>query len=275
MKSEIKKLEDSTISIAITIPWLDVEKAREGVINELTQQVAAPGFRRGKVPKKIAREKLDKEKVNEEVLRKILPDAYVAAVKENNLNPIINPKIHVEGFDEGTDLVFTAQTCEEPEVDLKNYKEEVKNITAKSKIIVPGKEEQKPSMEEILDALIKNTDVKVSNLLIEHETNRLLSQFIDELKTLGLSVEQYLQSKGKKGEELRKEYEERAKNDLKLEFLLRKIADIEKIEVSQKDVEDALGTIKDEQQKKQAQENSYLLSAIVRQQKTLDFLSKL
>lgn len=276
MKDEIEKQEDGTISIKITIPAKDVEKKRQEVIDELAKRVSLPGFRKGSVPPKIAREKLNKEAINEELLKKILPDAYIEAVKKHNFTPIVNPKIHIQPFEEGTDLAFVAQTCQEPEVDLQNYKDEIQKITAKSKIIIPGKEqEQKVDLAQIIEVLIKSTKVTLSKLLIENETSRLLSQLLDEIKTLGLSLEQYLSSKGINAEDLKHEYQEKAEKDLKLEFLLRKIADEEKVQVEQKDIDEALNQVKDEKQKAQMKQNAYLLSAIIRQQKTLDFLSKI
>lgn len=275
MKSEITQADDGTITLKITVPWSKVEEAREKVLDELVKQVELPGFRKGTAPKKLAAEKLPKDRVQEETMRKVLPDAYVAAVKEANLNPILNPRIHVEAFEEGTDMVFTAETSEEPKVELKNYKDEVKKITAKSKIAIPGKEEQKVNLDKVVEAVIKTTDITMSYLLIEQEANRLLSNLIDELKKLGLTLDQYLASGGKDAETLRKEYETKAQNDLKLEFVLRKIADAENITVEEKDVQDVLATIKDENQKKAISQNPYLLAAIIRQQKTLDFLGKI
>jgi len=275
MKNEITRKDDSTIAIKVTIPWSDVEKTKEKTIDEMVKNLEAPGFRKGAVPRKIALERLSKEAVDEQTLKAILPDAYINAVKENKINPLINPKIHVEAFEESKDLIFTAETCEEPQIELKDYKDAVKDVTAKSKIVIPGKEEQKPSMEEIVDALIKNTDVKLSHLLVEHEADRLLSQLLEEIKTLGLSLEQYLGSTGKTPEQLRKDYEVKAEKDLKLEFLLRKIADAENITVEQKDIDEVLSKIKDEKQKGEMAKNIYLLSALIRQQKVLDFLSKI
>lgn len=276
METETTRLDDSTVSLKITVPWSEVDQAREQAIDDLIKQVTLPGFRKGAAPKKIAREKLAKERVDEETIKKVLPKAYIDAVKENKINPIVNPRIHVEAFAEGTDLVFIAETAEEPKIELKNYKEEVKKITAKSKIILPGKTEvEKPNLDAIVEAVLKSADVKISKMLIENEVNRLLSNVVDELKTLGMTLEQYLNSRGKTGEQLRAEYEEKATNDLKLEFALRKIAEEEKITVEQKDVDDVLSKVKDEKQKQEMLQNSYLLSAIIRQQKTLDFLSKI
>lgn len=98
---------------------------------------------------------------------------------------------------------------------------------------------------------------------------------MEELKTLGVTLDQFLASRGKTGDTLRAEYFERAEKDLKLEFMLRKIADEEKISVEPADVEKAIGEIKDEKQKKEVAANPYLVAAIIRQQKTLDFLTKI
>ncbi len=66
-----------------------------------------------------------------------------------------------------------------------------------------------------------------------------------------------------------------AKSKIETEKELRKIADDEKITVEQKDLDEVIKDIKDEKQKQQLLENPYLLASIIRQQKTLDFLTKL
>lgn len=271
----VSKAVDNTINIKIVIPWHEVEKVRKEVSNELVKEVQVPGFRKGKAPRDIAEVKLSKEKVNEEVLKKVLTKEYVEAVKANNIQPVLNPKIHIEAFDEGTNLEFVAETCEEPVVDLGNYKDEVKKVNASSKIVVPGKEEKKPTLEEILETILKVVKVTIPKILAEQEANRLLSQLLDELKTIGVSLDQFLASRGKTGDEIRAEYMEKAEKDLKLEFLLRKIADSEKITVEEKDIQEALASITDEKQKKEVMANPYFLAAIIRQQKTIDFLSKI
>lgn len=270
-----EKKSDNTISIKIVVPWNEVDTVKKEVVEELVKEVELPGFRKGKAPKNLSEAKLSKEKINEEILKKILTKEYVEAVKENKIQPVINPKIHIEAFDDGTDLEFEAITCEEPEIKLNNYKEEVKKLTASAKIIVPGKEEKKIPLEEILETVLKSAEIKIPAILSEQEANRLLSQLLDELKTLGVSLDQFLATRGKNADQLRAEYVEKAQKDLKFEFILRKIADLEKITVEQKDVEDAIGSLKDEAQKQEVMKNPYFLAAIIRQQKTIDFLSKI
>lgn len=267
--------KDATVKITVVVPWNEVESARKEIVNTLVKDVTLPGFRKGMAPKDIASAKLSKEKVQEELLKTILTQEYTKAVKENEIRPIVNPRVHIEAFEDGTNLEFMAETCEEPKIDLKNYKDEVKKITAASKIIVPGKEPEKVGLEKILDAVLSASSGSIPPVLVEQEANRLISNLLDELKRLGVSLDQYLASRNKNADDLRKEYNLQAEKDLKLEVVLRKIADEEKITVEQADVDTALASFKDEEARKEVLKNPYYLAAIIRQQKTLDFLSKI
>ena len=275
MKSQITRLEDSTITLKITVPWSEVSKTREEVLGEMANSANLPGFRKGKAPKKIVEENLDKARVREEVLRHLLPKAYVEAVKEHNLKPIIDPKVHVLPLIDEKDWEFEAVTCEEPEVNLGDYKKRVKDATAKSKIIVPGKENEGPKLDDIIKALLEAASVKLPKILIDYETDKLLSQTLSEIKKLGLTLDQYLASTGKNADMLRLEYAGKATNDLKLEFVLRKVAETEKITVEEADLQKTIDKAKNEEEKKNLSANKYLLASILRQQKTLDFLRNL
>lgn len=275
MKSILEKLENQTIKLSITIPLSEVKKTREEVILEEVKDAELPGFRKGKAPRKLVEEKLDQTKIREEILKKLLPKTYLEAVKEHNLHPIINPKVHIEKLEDDKDWQFHALTCEEPEVVLGDYKENIQKVTAKTKIIIPGKTPQEPKFEEIMSALLESVKAKIPGILIEQEVEKLLSQTLDEIKRLGLTLDQYLQSTNKTPEKLKEEYAKKAENDIKLEFVLQKIAEEEKITVDQKEIDEAILKAQNETERKNLEANRYLLAAILRQQKTLDFLKNL
>ena len=279
MKPVITKKDDGTLVLKITIPFAEVEKAREKVKAEMSKNVSAPGFRRGQVPKSIAEEKLSKQVIQEETLKTIVPEAYNKAIQAEKLQPIISPKLHIEVFEEGTDLVFEAITALEPIVTLGDYKKAVKDITSKNKIIKPGdpltgsgQKNEKPKIDDVLAAALEGTDITVPKILTEEETNRLLSQLVDELQRLGMNLDQYLATRGQTAEEMRTGYEAKAERDLKLEFLLKKIADIENITVEKQDIEEALSKFQDPKNKEEIAKNPYFLAALIRQQKTIDYL---
>src|SRR5438132_721836 len=111
MATQLEKQKDGTIKITITLPQAEIEKTQNVVIDDLARQTNVAGFRKGKAPKEMAAAKLSPENVREEVLKLLLPKAYIDAVTEHKLNPIMNPKMHVEKIEEGQDWIFFALTC--------------------------------------------------------------------------------------------------------------------------------------------------------------------
>ncbi len=266
---------DGTLEFHITIPQEKIKKTWEEVMAQVVASAKVPGFRPGKAPKKVVEESTNPTKVREEVLQKLIPQLYIEAVQKEGIRPIVNPKIHVDSLEDNKDWEFTATTCEMPKVELGEYKKAVQAITSKSKIAIPGKEDAKPNLDELVKAVVDNVKVTIPQLLVEYEADRLLSQTLDEIKRLGLSLDQYLSSTNKTPEDLRKDYEARAINDMTVEFALSQIADSEKISVDEKEIEEAIQKAKDPAERSHMEANKYLLSSILRQQKTLDFLQNL
>ena len=286
MISALQKKPNGTIELTVIIPFDSVKKAWDEIIDNAVKNAELPGFRKGKAPKNLVEEKIDKTKIKEEVLRKLLPQFYLEAIKEQSVSPIMSPKIHVENLEdlkilsESKGWQFVALTCEAPNIDLTNYKDKIKSLTAKSKIIIPGKpfgaaQGEAPKFEEIVKALLDSIKISIPEILVENEVDKLLAQTLDEIKRLGLTLDQYMASTGKTPETLRKEYGNKAKNDISLEFALQEIARVEHITVEEKEIEEAIQKAKDPNEKKNLENNRYLLANILRQQKTLDFLKNL
>lgn len=275
MKSVLAKAQDGTLTITIPITLDEINTAREEVIAHAVDEMELPGFRKGKAPKNLVEEKLNPLDVKEDILRHLLPKKYSDAVLEHSLKPIMSPKIHVSKLEDGKDWEFVATTAEMPEVKLGDYIKGVKDITAKSKIVIPGKEPQQVSFDDLMQEVLKSASVTIPDVLVESEVERLLSQMLDEVKTLGLTLDQYLASTHKTVEQIKKEYGERAKKDIMVEFVLQKIADDEKITVSESEVEEAITKAPTPQEKENLEKNKYVLAAILRQQKTFDFLKSL
>ncbi|HSW96718.1 MAG TPA: trigger factor [Candidatus Saccharimonadales bacterium] len=277
MKPTVAKQEDGTITITVTIPTNEVTKATEKEIEEVVKNTDLAGFRKGKAPRKLVEEKINKEKLKEDVLKKLLPAAYMQALQELNLKPVISPQIHVDKLDDGKDWVFSATTCEAPEIILKGYKDAIQKITAKSKIILPGKENEKqePKLDDIVEALLAHIKISIPKVLIDREVERLLAQLLDEIKSLGLSLDQYVSSTHKTIEQIKEDYAKKAENDIKFEFALQKIAEEENLVVEPQEVDEAILKATDPKEKENLERNKYLLASILRQQKTLDFLKNL
>lgn len=284
MTSTIERLENGTITLTIHIPWDIITHAKEEVVEETIKNIELPGFRKGKVPRKIAEEKLDTTKVYEDVIQKILPQAYADAIREHALHPIIVPKVEMVEAKEGSNWIIKAHTCEKPKVTLGDYKGAIKatKTSKRNKIWTPGEPNEKPEEEkqtkqmaltELLESILTTVTCQIPDLLAGTEVNRQLADLIDQTKKLGLSVDQYLASTNRTANSVRKEYEISARRTLTLEFALEAIADREAIFVSDDDIENTLKATKSEEERKALSNERYYLASILRRQKTLDFLA--
>lgn len=280
MTTTLEPNVDGTVTLTMTIPWSKVADVKESVTTELLNEVEIAGFRKGKAPREVAQKKLDSGKIYEEVVQKLLPQAYSDAVKEHNLKPIVLPKIEMVEAKEGSDWVIRAHTAQKPTVTLGDYKKAIRQakIAKQTKIWTPGQEpkqdkQEKMTLGELLDALLSVVTCQIPDILIENEVNRSLSDLIDQTKKLGLTVDQYLASTGRTAEGIRKEYVDQAKKTLTLEFALEAVADKESIFVSDDDVQTAIKSAKTDQERAQLSKERYYLASILRRQKTLDFLA--
>lgn len=279
---KVNKLPDSAVELIITLEWEEIKKVYEEMLTDVVANAEIKGFRKGKAPRDVVEKNLNRQSFFEEVLKKVVSDSYSKAIAQENIKPIIYPKVEVVSAEENKPWEFKATTSEFPQISLANYKEELAKKNAGEKIWIPGKEE-KPKEEEDkntklnknLEFIIANSQFGISELLIEDEVNKLLSELLAEIKKLGLTLDQYLISTGKNAEGLRVDYRDKALKTLQLEFLLSELAEKEKITVSDEEIEKALEEIKDEKTKEVLTNSKYQLASLLRRQKTLDFIAGL
>jgi FKBP-type peptidyl-prolyl cis-trans isomerase (trigger factor) len=284
MVSTVQTHDNGTLEITITVPWADVDTTYKSVFARMVAEAELPGFRKGKAPANLVEEQTDKTKVYEEVIRQLVPKAYSDAVTEHTLKPIMMPKIELKEAAEGKDWVVLATTCTKPTVTLGDYKKGVQELkaTKAKKIWVPGQDAPKPedeekekkiTLDELIDAVLANITIAIPPILLEHEVNHQLSGLLDQARKLGLTIEQYLASTNRTADGLREEYTRLAGRTLSLEFALETIADAEKIEATDEDIQKVLAGAKSEEEKKTLEKEKYYLTSMLRRQKTIDFLA--
>ncbi|MGH7087389.1 MAG: trigger factor, partial [Stellaceae bacterium] len=84
----------------VTVPAGDIEKEVQAKLEELRRALRLPGFRPGKVPVSLLRQRYGKA-VMGEVLEKAVGESSAAAMKERNLRPALQPKVEIVNFNEG------------------------------------------------------------------------------------------------------------------------------------------------------------------------------
>lgn len=279
MVPQLTKHPDGTLEIIVELLWPDIQTTYENIINRLIEEIEVSGFRKGKAPRELAEKQINASRAYEETLKQVVPHAYQEAIKNLNLTPILSPQVELLEASKGKNWKLKITTCERPVIQLNNYRDAVQKVSVqkKSSVWVPGKKEdekgQEPRIGEILNALYAEVKVVLPGILIDQETNRLLSQSFDELKKLGLTVEQYLQAQGKTSETLRSDYREQAKKNLTLEFALEEIANKENISIEPAEVDKLINEVKTPAEKEALTKNRYYVSSLLRRQKTLTKLT--
>ena len=129
--SSLKKLSDNTIEILAKVPLGKIEKEYEQVLIQLQKTTEVAGFRKGKASRSQVEKAVGKEKIYNETIKSLLPKIYSQIIQEHQLHPIINPKIELVSAQEGKDWQIKFTVCETPEINLGNYKGEIKKITAR------------------------------------------------------------------------------------------------------------------------------------------------
>ncbi|MBP7339819.1 trigger factor [Niveispirillum sp.] len=100
----------------VVITAQDIESRVQTRLTEVGKTVKIPGFRPGKVPMPILKQRYG-QSVMGEVLEAAVNDGAQKAVADNNLRPALQPKIEVLKFDPGQDLEFAVQVELLPEIE--------------------------------------------------------------------------------------------------------------------------------------------------------------
>jgi len=115
-------LEKSQIALTIEIRPEEYQSFLEKAASRLSQTNKIDGFRPGKAPYDIIRQRFGEMKIYEEALDDIITYFYFQAVSQEKLNTVSQPKIDLEKFAPGNPIIFKATTALMPEVKLGNYK---------------------------------------------------------------------------------------------------------------------------------------------------------
>lgn len=122
MSSKILKKEKNIVTIEFTISQDDFEKAVYKAYLKVKNTINVQGFRKGKAPKHIIEKKYGKSIFYDDALDIAIQEVYPSAVMENELNVINSPKVNIEKFKEGEEIIITADVEVMPEVELCEYK---------------------------------------------------------------------------------------------------------------------------------------------------------
>ena len=96
---------------------------------------------------------------------------------------------------------------------------------------------EKSYSDKVISTAVENAKVSVPEKLVEQEVNSMFEQFTGNLSRQGLSFDLYQQFTGKGEAELKAEMKSDAENKIKTSFVLGEIAEVEKVEVTDADID--------------------------------------
>lgn len=256
ISSTFKRTDDGGIELVFTIPSQIIIKTKKEVLEEFAKTAVVAGFRKGKAPIAKVEAITKDEELSEHILSHILPNAFVLSVEEHKFNPAIYPKYEAikitssKNVADDTEWQIKALTCELHKISLPK---DFKKLTIKK--------------------LIEEIGLKLPKMLIQEEVNARLSQVLERIEKLGLTLEGYLKSVGKTPDGLRKEYEVQADEAISVELVLNEIANQEKIEIEEKEVDEFIKTTGEDVSKVQKDQRDMLRRVLMRK-KALELLAK-
>lgn len=104
--------------LRVELPVERIEKEVDSRLKSLARTAKIKGFRPGKVPARIVKQRFGKQ-VREEVLADLMQKSYSDAVMQENLNPAGAPQIQQQDGGDGESFTFTATLEVMPDVELK------------------------------------------------------------------------------------------------------------------------------------------------------------
>ncbi len=122
MSLQVEKLEGNMAKLTIEASADDFEEALEKAYQKNKSRLSVPGFRKGKVPRKMIEQMYGKEVFFEEAANIVIPSAYAKAVDECTEDIVSQPTIDIVQLEVGKPFIFTAEVALKPEVTLGQYK---------------------------------------------------------------------------------------------------------------------------------------------------------
>lgn len=122
MKINSKKREGNKFIIEAEEAYSEFEKAIEGALDEAGKQIKIPGFRKGKAPKNMVENAINRDYLEAEAAQDLISKLYPQIIKETEIEPVDYPKVDIVQKKKKKPFVFKIEVDVYPEVKLGKYK---------------------------------------------------------------------------------------------------------------------------------------------------------
>lgn len=180
---------------------------------------------------------------------------------EKDINVKFPDDYHAENL-KGKDSVFAIKLHEIKKKELPEITDEFIKDAVGAESVDAYKKEVKERLEkqnsdraereledEIVKKISENATVEIPDALIKNQVDRMVQEMEYRMSYQGLKLEDYLKYIGKTMDDYRKEYEPQAKEIVKSQLVIEKVISEEKIDATDKDVEERIAEMAKAQNK--------------------------
>src|SRR5487761_723235 len=122
MRATSETVEGNKVRLSVEVEEEEVDKVLDEAIRTLSRQARIPGFRPGKVPRRVLEARMGGAvALRAEALREAIPDFYARALSETEVDPISQPDIDITAGEESGALSFDALVEVRPTVAIPGY----------------------------------------------------------------------------------------------------------------------------------------------------------
>ncbi len=118
MKSAVENLGPTRAKLTVEVPFDELKPSLDAAYKQIAQQINVPGFRKGKVPPALIDRQIGRGPVLDQAVNEALPNLYVQALQENDLQPLAQPEIDITRLEDNETLEFTAEVDVRPRIEL-------------------------------------------------------------------------------------------------------------------------------------------------------------
>lgn len=120
MQATLEETDRHVVRLDIEVPADELARDMDKAYRRVAGEVRIPGFRKGKVPKRIIDARVGRDVVVEEFVHDFVPDYYYRAVREHELAPIGDPEIDLDPTQlrDGEPLRFSVTVEVRPRLNL-------------------------------------------------------------------------------------------------------------------------------------------------------------
>ena len=120
MKTDLTDISETRKNLRVEIPSDVVDAEIERVARDYSRKARIPGFRAGKAPARVVKQRF-KDQILNDVVQHLVPRAIDSAMQERGVEPVDTPDVRDVVVDEGQPMTFTASFDTLPPIDPGDY----------------------------------------------------------------------------------------------------------------------------------------------------------